>query len=80
MAEFMVKMMFYDETLNFIQFLILIFFLGVQGTVGGFPGGQEAADEQNMITKKTKIDFRFEFFFWGDQKAGPFWGGGMYIN
>ena len=51
MAEFMVRILVYDETMNFIRFFrfgFLNFFWGVQGTVGALPGGWEAADEQNI--------------------------------
>ena len=66
-AEFMVKMMVYDETMNFIHafnkhiyiYIYILFVLGgVQGTVGGLPGGLGAADEQ----KRLFIKNRFVFF------------------
>ena len=49
MAEFMVKMMAYDEAMNFIQLFPKIFdiFWGSGGN-GSSPRWPEAADEQTM--------------------------------
>ena len=42
------------------MFLCLGFFWGIQGTVGGLPGGREAADEQNT---NMLDDVLFYFIF-----------------
>ena len=48
MAEFMVKVMVYDEAMNFIPFFSKKSFLGSGEPLGALPGGWEAADEQNI--------------------------------
>ena len=41
----------------------------IQGTVGGLPGGQEAADEKKL-KMLFKIAFSYFRFFWGGMGEG----------
>ena len=60
MADLMLIILVYEETMNFMRFVLFFFyFLGVEGTVGALLGGWEAADEQQQKVKIVIFYCRF---------------------